>query len=104
MKQAISCVLGLLVAATACRADVIPTRRVEAQPAAQRALEGRLEELGLSSAEARHHVRDLTPGEAEYFARHPERVQVTGALEWSEWLLGIGGILLFAGVIFLALR
>jgi hypothetical protein len=103
MKRLIWGVAALHLALLPCFADVIPTRRVGQDATAERTLQSRLEQLGMSAAEAEHHVRDLSPGETDYFSRHPERVQVTGALEWSEWLLGIAGFILFAGVIALVL-
>jgi hypothetical protein len=98
MKRLMWTMLIVAAAATPGAADVIPTRRVDQNPAAERAVKARLEQLGVSATEAQHQVQALTPDEAGYFARNPERIQSAGALTWDEWVLGFVGFVFFAGV------
>ena len=85
-----------------CFADVIPTRRVERNTAAEEKVKSRLEQLGVSSQEADRQVRDLSPQHTAYFAQSPERVQVASGLYWYEFLGG--ALILAAVVIFLIIR
>ena len=98
MKRAAWCLLAMHAFLMPCFSDVIPTRRVERNEAAERAVKARLERLGVGADEADRHVGALTPGETDYFARNPERIQNAGALEWDEWVLGIGAFFFFAGL------
>ncbi|HVR83763.1 MAG TPA: hypothetical protein VMU54_05580, partial [Planctomycetota bacterium] len=72
-------------------ADVIPTRRAEANPASEQKIKARLETLGMSAADADRHIRDLSPAEANYFAQDVNRVQYAAGLYWYEW---VGGLVL----------
>lgn len=98
MKRLSLCVLALHLAVLPCLADVIPSRRTEKNPAAEQTLKARLEQVGLSAADAQRHVQDLTPGELAYFAENPDRVQAAGGLYWYEWVIGatiLTGIVIF---------
>ena len=95
MKKLLPGVLTFLVAALPCHADVIPTRRVERNPAAEQKVKARLEQLGVAPQEADRQVSELSHSDAAYFAQNPDRVQSVGHLYWYEWLGG----LVFAGVI-----
>lgn len=88
-RSALLCALALHLVLVPAFADVIPSRRAERDPEARRAVQGRLEQLGLSAAEALRHVDDLTPAETAYFAADVNRVQAAGGLYWYEWILGV---------------
>lgn len=90
MKRTTLAVLALHLALLPCFADVIPSRRAEKNAAAEQAVKVRLEQLGLASADAERHVRELTGAEVAYFAQNPDRVQAAGGLYWYEWLIGAG--------------
>ncbi|MBI3854479.1 MAG: hypothetical protein HY293_02180 [Planctomycetes bacterium] len=89
MKKLLLGVVTLLVAALPCLADVIPTRRIERNPAAEQKVKARLEQLGVPSQEALRQVNDLTPQDTAYFAQNPDRVQAAAGLYWYEWLGGL---------------
>lgn len=98
MKHSLLCAIALHLALVPCFADVIPSRRTEKNPAAEQALKSRLEQVGLTAADAGRHVDDLTARETSYFAENPDRVQVAGRLYWYEWVAGatvLTGIVLF---------
>jgi hypothetical protein len=95
MKKLLLGVVASLIATLPCLADVIPTRRVERNPAAEQKVKARLEQLGVTSQEADRQVSDLSPRDAAYFAQNPDRVQAATGLYWYEWLGG----LVFAGVV-----
>jgi hypothetical protein len=95
---AVALALSILVAGPA-RADVIPTRRAAPSDAPER-VRTRLVQMGLSAEQARAQALDLTSGEAEYFARSPERLQWVGQEMWAgqsdnmwwEWLFGLAAL------------
>src|SRR5258705_151710 len=95
MKKLLLGVVASLIAISPCLADVIPTRRVERNAAAEQKVKARLEQLGVASQEADRQVADLSTQDAAYFAQNPDRVQAATGLYWYEW---IGG-LVFAGVV-----
>src|SRR5688572_7656018 len=95
MKKLLLGVVAFLVAALPCLADVIPTRRVERNGAAEQKVKVRLEQLGVAPQEADRQVADLNPRDTAYFAQNPDRVQAAGHLYWYEWLGGLA----FAAVI-----
>jgi hypothetical protein len=83
-------------------ADVIPTRRAESNSASEQKIKARLESLGMSTADAERHVRELSPADANYFAQDVNRVQVAAGLYWYEW---VGGLLLLTALtIFIIIR
>lgn len=96
MKRSMLCLLALHLGLLPCFADVIPSRRSEANPAAEQAVKARLEQVGLSSTDADRHVGDLTARETSYFAENPDRVQVAGRLYWYEW---VGGAAVLTGIV-----
>jgi hypothetical protein len=87
--NALLCTLALHLALLPAFADVIPSRRAERDPEAQKAVQSRLERLGLPATEARRHVNDLTAAETAYFAADVNRVQAAGGLYWYEWIIGL---------------
>jgi len=95
MKKLLLGVVTFLLAALPCLADVIPTRRIERNPAAEQKVKARLEQLGVPGPEALRQVNDLSPQDTAYFAQNPDRVQMAGSLYWYEWLGG----LVFAAVV-----
>ena len=98
MTKILLTVLALHLALIPVYADVIPSRRVERDAAAEQKVKGRLHELGLSPSQAEHEVRDLSPGETAYFAENPQRVQSVGGLYWYEWLFGGMIVAILVGV------
>jgi hypothetical protein len=101
MNKLLLGVVVSLIAAGPCLADVIPTRRIERNSAAEQKVKARLEQLGVASQEADRQVGDLNTRDTAYFAQNPDRVQAAGHLYWYE---GLGG-LLFAGLVaFLVLK
>lgn len=88
MKKIFLCTLVLHLVLLPCFADVIPTRYADNDAPARQAVQGRLQELGLSVSNADTHVRELTSDELAYFAANTGRIQPAGALYWYEWLLG----------------
>lgn len=98
-RAAIALALSVLVAGPA-RADVIPTRRAAAPSDAPERVRARLVEMGLSAEQASAQALDLTSGEAEYFARSPERLQWVGQEMWAgqsdnmwwEWIFGLAAL------------
>jgi hypothetical protein len=91
MKKLLMGVVFLHLAFVPCFADVIPTRRVEKDSASEQKIKARLETLGMPSADADRHVRDLDPQETNYFAQDTNRVQYAAGLYWYEW---VGGLLM----------
>ena len=89
MKKLLLGVVTFLLAALPCLADVIPTRRIERNPAAEQKVKARLEQLGVPAPEALRQVNDLSPQDTAYFADHPERIQMAAGLYWYEWLGGL---------------
>jgi hypothetical protein len=96
MKRLALAVLGLHLALLPCFADVIPSKYDDKSPAHRQAVKGRLEQLGMESANAEHRVKQLDTDELSYFAQNPERIQPAGALYWYEWL---AGALVLTGVV-----
>jgi hypothetical protein len=92
MKKLLMGVVFLHLALIPCFADVIPTRRVEKDSASEQKIKARLETLGMPSADADRHVRDLDPQEANYFAQDTNRVQYAAGLYWYEWVGGLAFI------------
>ena len=99
MKKLLLGVVTFLLAALPCMADVIPTRRVERNAAAEQKVKARLEQLGVSSQEALRQVNDLSPQDAAYFAQNPERVQMAGSLYWYEWIGGLAFAVVIGAII-----
>ena len=99
MKKLLPGVLTFLVAALPCHADVIPTRRVERNPAAEQKVKARLEQLGVAPQEADRQVCELSHHDAAYFAENPERVQAAAGLYWYEWLGGLAFATIIAAII-----
>ncbi len=95
MKILLLGVVAFLFAALPCLADVIPTRRVERNAAAEQKVKARLEQLGVVPQEADRQVASLNVQDAAYFAQNPDRVQAATGLYWYEWLGG----LVFAGIV-----
>lgn len=99
MKKPLLGVVVSLLAALPCRADIIPTRRIERNPAAEQKVKTRLEQLGLSPQEADRQVGELSPRDMAYFAENPERVQSAAGLYWYEWLGGLAFAAIIAAII-----
>lgn len=97
MRNALLCLLALQAAAVPCLADVIPTKYDDMNPAHQKAVQARLEDLGSSPAAAAHRVKQMGQEELAYFAAGPDRIQSAGSLYWYEWLIGAAtlGLLTF---------
>jgi hypothetical protein len=95
MNKLLLGVVVSLIAAGPCLADVIPTRRIERNSAAEQKVKARLEQLGVTSQEADRQVSDLNTQDTAYFAQNPDRVQTAAGLYWYEWLGG----LVFAGLV-----
>jgi hypothetical protein len=95
MNKLLLGVVASLIAGAPCLADVIPTRRIERNSAAEQKVKARLEQMGVNSQEAERQVSDLNPGDTAYFAQNPDRVQAAAGLYWYEWLGG----LVFAGIV-----
>jgi hypothetical protein len=99
MKPTALFLVGLHLAILPCHADVIPTRRVERNAAAEQKVKARLEQLGVSPEEAERQVDGLSVQDAAYFAQNPDRVQTAAGLYWYEWLGGIAFVALIAAVL-----
>lgn len=99
MKKLLLGVVTFLVAALPCAADVIPTRRIDRNPAAEQKVKARLQQLGVASQEADRQVSDLSSRDTLYFAENPERVQAAAGLYWYEWLGGLAFATLIAAII-----
>lgn len=97
MRNALLCLLALQVMAVPCLADVIPTQYDQTNPAQQKAVQARLQELGSSPGAAEHRAKLMGPEELAYFGAQPDRIQSAGALYWYEWLIGAAflGVLAF---------
>ena len=95
MKKLLLGVMTFHLALLPCFADVIPTRRVESNQAAEQKVQARLEQLGVSAPDAARQVRDLSPEETNYFAQDPTRVQAAAGLYWYEW---VGGLVMIAAI------
>jgi hypothetical protein len=103
MKKLLLGVVAFLVAAMPCLADVIPTRRVERNAAAEQKVKVRLEQLGVAPQEADRHVSDLTVQDTAYFAQNPERIQAVAGLYWYEWLGGLAFVAVLAAIVIIRL-
>jgi hypothetical protein len=103
MKKLLLGVVVFLVAALPCLADVIPTRRVERNTAAEQKVKARLEQLGVNAQEADRHVGDLTVQDTAYFAQNPERIQSVAGLYWYEWLGGIAFAAIIVAIVLIRL-
>src|SRR5436190_16640548 len=99
MKKLFLAVAALLIAVLPCLADVIPTRRVERNPAAEQKVKARLEQLGVAPQEADRQIRDLSFQDTAYFAQNPDRVQAAAGLYWYEWLGGLAFAAIVAAII-----
>ncbi len=99
MKKLLPGVLAFLIAATPCLADVIPTRRVERNAAAEQKVKARLEQLGVAPQEADRQVSDLSAQDTAYFAQNPDRVQAAAGLYWYEWLGGLAFVAVITAII-----
>jgi hypothetical protein len=99
MKKLLLGVAAFLIASLPCLADVIPTRRVERNTAAEQKVKVRLEQLGVSSQEAERQVGDLSVQDTAYFAQNPDRVQAAAGLYWYEWLGGLAFVAVITAVI-----
>ncbi len=93
MKKLLLGVVTFHLALLPCFADVIPTRRVETDKAAEQKVQARLQQLGVNAVDAALQVRDLSPEETAYFAQDPMRVQNAAGLYWYEW---VGGLVMIA--------
>jgi hypothetical protein len=106
MRRTATAALGIALLASSARADVIPSRRPDADaPAARRAVATRLQEFGLSARDAASRASDLLAEEARYFAASPGRLQVAGRDEdepgvphGEKIFFGALGLLASAGV------
>lgn len=101
MKKITLTLLALHLALIPVYADVIPSRRIERDAAAEQKVKGRLHELGLNASQAEHEVLALNPAETAYFAENPQRLQPVGGLYWYEFLIGTG-VLVLAVVVWYA--
>ena len=99
MKKLLLGVVAFLIAALPCLADVIPTRRIERNAAAEQKVKARLEQLGVAPKEAERQVDGLSVRDAAYFAQNPDRVQAAGHLYWYEWLGGLAFAAVVAAVV-----
>lgn len=99
MRKLLLGVVTFLVAALPCLADVIPTRRIERNAAAEQKVKARLEQLGVPSQEALRQVSDLTPQDTAYFAQNTDRIQAAAGLYWYEWLGGLLFAVLIGAII-----
>ena len=88
MKRLALAVLALHLALLPCFADVIPSKYDDRNPQQQKAVQSRMEALGMSPANAEHRVNRLDSDELAYFARNTDRIQPAGGLYWYEWLGG----------------
>ena len=100
MRKALLCLMAFQVASIPCLADVIPTKYDETNPAQQKAVQARLEELGSSPGAAEQRVRHMGPEELAYFAADTDRIQPAGGLYWYEWLIGAAVLGLLAFIYF----
>jgi hypothetical protein len=99
MKKLLLGVAAFLIAALPCLADVIPTRRVERNTAAEQKVKARLEQLGVNAQEADRQVSDLNVQDTAYFAQNPDRVQAAAGLYWYEWLGGLAFVAVITAII-----
>jgi hypothetical protein len=91
MKTFLLSALAVHLAFIPCYADVMPTRRpVEKNGAAEQAVQGRLEQLGLNASQVRHELGELSASETSYFAADVSRLQPVGGIYWYEFLIGVG--------------
>jgi len=104
MKKLLLGVVTFHLALLPCFADVIPTRRAETNAASEQKIKSRLESLGMSSADADRHVRDLSPSDANYFAQDTNRVQYAAGLYWYEWVGGIAMIAILTIIVIVRLN
>jgi len=100
MKKLLLGVVTFHLALLPCFADVIPTRRVDTDKASEQKVQARLQQLGVSPADAARQVRDLSPEETSYFAQDGARVQVAAGLYWYEWLGGLFVIVVLTAFIY----
>ena len=99
MKKLLLAAVTFHLALFPCFADVIPTRRVETDKAAEQKVQARLQQLGVTAVDAAHQVRDLSPEETAYFAQDPSRVQHAAGLYWYEWVGGLAFAIILAVVV-----
>lgn len=99
MKKLLLGVVLFHLAVVPCLADVIPTRRVERNTAAEQKVKARLEQLGVTPQEADRQVADLSSRDAAYFAENTDRVQSAAGLYWYEWLGGLAFAAVVAAII-----
>lgn len=99
MKKLLLGVVLFHLAVVPCFADVIPTRRVERNTAAEQKVKARLEQLGVTPQEADRQVADLSPRDASYFAQNPDRIQAAAGLYWYEWLGGLAFAAVVAAIV-----
>jgi hypothetical protein len=88
VTKALLCLTAVLVAASPCLADVVPSSYDSKPTSDRQAVRERLESLGSSPDVADLRVRHLSADELAFFAAHPERIQSAGGLYWYEWLGG----------------
>jgi hypothetical protein len=98
MKKLLLGVVTFHLALLPCFADVIPTRRVDNDKAAEQKVQARLQQLGVSAVDAARQVSDLSPDETNYFAQDPTRVQNAAGLYWYEWVGGLVFIAIIVGI------
>lgn len=99
MKKLLLGIVTFHLALLPCFADVIPTRRVDSDSAAEQKVQARLQQLGVSATDAARQVRDLSVEETNYFAQDTTRVQYAGGLYWYEWVGGLLLIVIVAAII-----
>ncbi len=102
MLRVAAAALSLTIMAATAWADVIPTRHADDGAAPARdAVAGRLEKLGLPSADARAHARAISDEEAAYFAADPCRLQFAGQAEAADDAQVSSGEKMVWGAVFL---
>ena len=96
MKRLALAVLALHLALLPCFADVIPSKYDDRNPQQQKAVQSRMEALGMSPSNAEHRVNRLDSDELAFFAHNPDRIQPAGGLYWYEW---VGGAAVLTGIV-----
>lgn len=89
MTKALLCLTAVLVAASPCLADVVPSSYDAKSTSDRQAVRERLQSLGSAPEAADLRVRHLSADELAFFAAQPERIQSAGGIYWYEWLGGV---------------
>ena len=100
MTKALLCLTAVLLAASPCLADVVPTQYDTKSKQDRQAVQSRLETLGSSPAAAEQRVRQLSADDLAFFASQPERVQSAGGLYWYEWIGGLAFLGILTAIYF----